>query len=196
MNEILATKYSIKHKGVLLQLFALLIQTDGFVAPFKETENTLELIFKSDFEVSQISDLMKQCKTWHLYRSTLLPKFVQYIETNLLAEADYNSDKSVTLIKCLCQQVASIEHYFTGPFESKCDRPPLFHFMQTAQRVREDGCISVADVISKHISWFCSHQENPGQEFLKALDRVWCCVVLLPYLRYNVIKRSCISIMK
>ena len=185
LDELLSQKYDVNCDSVLLELFAQLMQIKTLDSPSTVFHPTIDLIFKADFKESQISDFMLKCKTSHLYHQVLLPCFLKQIETSLLEEMDYQSERSVLLIKCLCQQVALSSCYFTGIFQSKCDDFHLFYFSQAAKNNRLDGCNSVADVVLKNIDQFSEKVILPESDSLNTLDAVWCCVVLLPYLRYR-----------
>lgn len=177
MNKLLTTKYSTQCKGALLDLFVQLTKTSAFHFSINEAKQTIDLIFSTDFNSAQISDLMQMCKEWKMYRQLLLPAFLRYIEINLMAETSYKSVNSILLIKSLCKQITSSEIYFSGPFKSSYDGLPLFHFKQSVKD-KHKGFISVFDTILKHIDCFCNEEFD-----LESLDVAWCCVVLLPYIR-------------
>ena len=183
LDELLSQKYDVNCDKMLLELFAQLIQIKTTDSPLTELHPTIDLIFKADFKENQISDFMLKCKTSHLYDQVLLPYFLKHIETSILEEMDYQSERSVMLIQCLCKQIALSKSYFTGIFHSKCDDFHLLYFSQAAKSKRLDGCNSVADVVLKNIDQLYSQVILPESNSLETLDAVWCCVVLLPYLR-------------
>lgn len=184
MNELLAIKASFKCKEVVVDLFAILIQTDKFDPPVHGVQLTVDLLLKADLEATLISDFVQKCKGWHMHGRMILPEFVKYIETNILSESKYNSEKSIQFIQCLCQQIASDHFYFKGPLKADSSHIPLLYCLQSVDNHRQDGCKSVVDVMLKHIAWFCSQEFTTEVSFLKDLDAAWCCVVLLPHLRY------------
>ena len=184
LNELIASKYGIKCGNIVLDFFAQLIQSNTINSPLGELQHSIDLIFKAGFEESHITNFLKKCKASPIYYQILLPHFLKYVESSLFNEMDYQSEKSVLLIKCLCEQVSSSKDYFIGVFQSKYDELLLMHFSKIVENDRKDGCTSVADMILKHLTDFSNHAIVPDRSFLSVLDTVWCCVLLLPYLRY------------
>lgn len=183
MNRLLKIENSSLYHGALLELFAVLVQTETFNIPAKDIYGMLELIFAKTEGFSKLSNFIQHCKSWSSFEEFVMPCFVSFVEKSLLAEKNFASEKSHKLIRLLTGQIASREDYFIGSFQ--CDGATdktLYMPRITKADERKDGCRTVADVLITTINKLVGQQESK-EVSSDSISLIWCCVVCLPNIR-------------